>query len=268
MMKIFRLKIALRTMRDNWKISLILTLIFVGIAGMYSAAYPAFEGSLEDMSSSFEGEFAFLRGFEYMTTYPGFLTMELYEIFWILILGMLIGFLAASLISKEIEAKTIDLLMSNPVSRKQLVLEKYVGLIPFILLINVATLLTVYGATVAIGEEVNLGYLVMTHTVSVPYFLAIAGVGLLISVLIDEKMKASIITIAIILGMYIFESISLLLPDYEFMGYISLTHYFVPADILIEGNVDVLGVGVLSLVAILCLIAAMLYFDYRNIVVS
>jgi len=268
MNRMFRLNIAFRTMRDNWKISVILTLLFMGMAGMYSAAYTAFEGSLEDMFGMFEGEFAFLRGFEHMSTYPGFLTMELYEIFWILILGMLIGFLAASLISKEVEAKTIDLLMSNPVSRKQLVLEKYLGLIPFILLVNGATLLTVYGVTVAIGQELNVGYLVMTHAVSVPYFLAIAGIGLVVSVLIDEKMKASMITIAIILGMYIFESISLLLPDYESMGYLSLTHYFIPADILIEGSVDGLGVGVLVLVALICLIVSMVYFDYRNIVVS
>ena len=268
MNRMLRLNIAMRTMKDNWKISLILTLLFMAMASMYCAAYTAFEGSLDDMFGMFEGEFAFLRGFEHMSTYPGFLTMELYEIFWILILGMLLGFLAASLISKEVEAKTIDLLMSNPVSRKQLVLEKYLGLVPFILFINGATMLTIYGVTAAIGEELNVGYLLMTHAVSIPYFLAIASMGLLVSVLIDEKMKASMITIAIIIGMYIFESISLLLPDYESIGYLSLTHYYIPADILIEGHVDIVGVGVLVLVALICLIVSMVYFDYRNIVVS
>ena len=268
MNRIYRLNIALRTMKDSWKISLILTLIFMGMAGMYCAAYTAFEGSLEDMFGMFEGEFAFLRGFEHMSTYPGFLTMELYEIFWILILGMLLGFLAASLISKEVEGKTIELLMSNPVSRKQLVVEKYLGLIPFILLINGATMLTIFGVTAAIGQELNVGYLVMTHVVSVPYFLAIAGMGLLVSVIIDEKMKASMITIALIMGMYIFESISLLLPDYESMGYLSLTHYYIPADILIEGHVDAWGIVVLVLVALICVIVSMVYFDYRNIEVS
>ena len=263
-----RLRIAFQTMKDYWKMSIILSLIFMGIVGMYAGFYPAFKDSLQEMASTLKGEFTFLRGFEYMTSYTGFLNMELYQMFWILILGILIGFLASSLLSKEIEGKTIDLLMSNPVSRKQIILEKYLGLTPFIVLINVVTLFTVYGLTVAIGEKINLGYLIMTHVISVPYFLAIAAIGLLISVIIDEKIKASIITIAIIIGMYIFESISLLIPEYKSMGYVSLTHFYNPADILIKGIVDVYGVVILVIFIVVCLIISMIYFDHKDITVS
>jgi beta-exotoxin I transport system permease protein len=262
------LRIAFQTIKDYWKMSMILTLIFMGIVAMYSGVYPVFKDNLQSMASTLGMKFSFIRGLEYMSTYPGFLNMELYQVFWILILGMLIGFLASSLVSKEIEAKTIDLLMSNPVSRKQIILEKYLGLTPFILLINFATLLTVYGLTIAIGEKINLGYLIMTHAVSVPYFLAIAAVGLLISVIIDEKIKASIITLAIIIGMYIFESISILIPDYKSMGYISLAHFYNPADILIKGIVDVYGVIVLIIFIVICLIISMIYFDHKDIAIS
>jgi len=254
-------------MKDYWKLSLILIGVFIGIVALYSSFFPAFKDSLQEIAGSFKGEFTFLRGFEYMTTYPGFLNMELYQIFWILILGMLIGFLASSLISKEIEGKTIDLLMSNPVSRKQIIVEKYLGLFPFILGINLVTIATVYGLTVAIGEKINLGYLVMTHAVSVPYFLAIAAIGLLISVVIDEKIKAGIITIAIIIGMYIFESISLLIPDYKSLGSISLIHFYNPADILIKGIVDMYGIIILIIFIVICLIISILYFDHRDIAV-
>jgi ABC-2 type transport system permease protein len=255
-------------MKDYWKMSLLLIIIFIGMVGLYSGFYPAFKDSLEDMAGSLKGDFAFLRGFEYMTTYAGFLNMELYQVFWILILGMLVGFLASSLISKEIEGKTIDLLMSNPISRKQIVLEKYLGLIPFIVGINLVTFLAVCGVTIAIGEKINIGYLAMTHAVSIPYFLAIIGVGLVISVMIDEKIKAGIMTIAIIIGMYIFESVSLLIPDYKFVGYVSLTHYYNPADILINGIVDLYGLGVLVICIVVCLVISMMYFDHRDIAVS
>ena len=52
--------------------SIILILIFMGIVAMYSAVYPAFKDSLQDMASSLKGDFTFLRGFEYMTTYRRF----------------------------------------------------------------------------------------------------------------------------------------------------------------------------------------------------
>ena len=212
-------------------------------------------------------QFSFIPGAEDMASYIGFLNVELYQMFWILILGILIGFIAATLISKEIEAKTIDLLMSNPISRKQIVFEKYLGLIPLILIVNFATMLAVYGVTLAINEEINFGYLFMTHVVSIPYFLAVASIGLFVSVIIDEKIKASIIMIAIIVGMFVFRSISLMIPDYEALGAISLTHYYNPYDILKEGNVDAVGVIVLVVVIIECLLAAMFYFDRRNITV-
>lgn len=261
-------KITFQTMKDYRKITLILTLLFMAMAAMYAGVYPAFKDMMADMVEGFREGFSFVPGVERMDTYVGFLNIELYQIFWILILGILIAFIAASIISKEIEAKTIDLFMSNPVSRKQIVFEKYLGLIPLILIVNFATMIAVYGITLAINEEINFGYLFMTHVVSIPYFLAITSIGLLISVIIDEKMKASIIMIAILVGMFVFRSISLMVPDYESMGYISLTHYFNPADILMEGEVDVIGVIVLVVVSIQCLIIAMLYFEHRDIAIS
>jgi len=267
--RILRCKIALQTMKDYQKITIILTLLFMGIAVMYSSMYPAFKDVMADMvESGFAESFAAFRGSEDMASYVGFLNIELYQIFWLLIFGILVGFIAASLISKEIEAKTIDLFMSNPVSRKQIVFEKYLGLIPLILIINFATMITVYGVTLAVNEELNFENLFMTHIISIPYFMAVAGIGLVVSVIINEKMKASIIMIAVLVGMFVFESISLMIPDYESMGLISITHYFNPYDILKLGKVDVVGVIVLFVVIIECLIISMLYFEKCDIAVS
>jgi len=203
-----------------------------------------------------------------MASYIGFLNVELYQMFWLLILGILVGFIAASLVSREVEAKTIDLLMANPISRKQIVFEKFVGLIPMILIINFATYLAVCGVTLAINEEINFSYLLMTHIVSIPYFFAVASMGLLISVIIDEKMKASIVMIAVIVGMFVFRSVSLIVTDYEAIGFLSLTNYFNPYDILKSGTVDAVGVVVLVVVILECLLVSMFIFERRDINVS
>ncbi len=268
---IFRLRIAFQTMKDNKKITIIITLLFMGMAAMYCGMFPSFKGVLEDMIATggaepFEPFFG--PAAADMATYVGFINLELYQIFWVVILGILLGFIAASQISKEIEGKTIDLLMSNPVSRKQIVFEKFIGLIPLILIINFATMLTVIGTTVAIGEDLNLYYLFLTHLASIPYLLAVIGIGLLISVIIDEKMKASIFFIALLMGMYVLESISKIVPDYEGIGYVSITHYFNPYDSLKFGKVDISGVIVLIAVTTVCLIISMLYFEHRDIEVT
>jgi len=266
-----RFRITFQTIKDHQRVTIIITLLFIAMAAMYCGMYPAFKDVLADMAES-GGMEAFSSFFgpaaADMATYVGFVNLELYQIFWMVILGILIGFVSASLISKEIEGKTIDLLMSNPISRKQIVFEKFLGLIPLVLIINFATMLTVVGVTVAIGEDLSFYNLFLTHLASIAYFLAIISIGLLISVIIDEKMKASIFFIVILMGMYVLESISKIIPDYESIGYVSITHYFVSYDTLKLGKFDIAGALVLICITVVCLIISMIYFEHRDIEVT
>ncbi len=262
-------RITVQTIKENWKITAILTLLFMGLTVMYSGMYPSFKDALNEMLDSGLGEsFEFFRGAQYMDSYAGFLNLELYQIFWILILGIIIGFIAASYIAKEIEGKTIDLLLANPIARRQIVIERYLGLIPLLLVINVGTLAAVVGVTYAINEELNMVHLVLTHVVSIPYFLAVAGMGVLISVILDEKMKASIVMIAVLVGMFIFNSISNMVPDYETVGSISLMRYYDPTEILLNGEVDGGGAVVLLVISIVCVLIAIVYFERKDIPVT
>ena len=266
---IFRFKITLQTIKDNWKTTIIITLLFMAMATMYAGMFPSFEGSLmEMMDSEFAEGFNFLPHAEQMHTYIGFLTLELYTMFWLLILAIMLGFVAASSISKEIEGKTIDILMSNPLSRKQIVIEKFIGLIPMFLVINFTTMLAVMGISAALDESLSYGNLLMVHLVSIPYFLAVFSIGILLSVIIDEKMKSSIIMISILVAMFVVNSLSLMAPDYEFMGSFSFLHYFDTFNVLKYGEVDGAGIIVFIAVTLVCLVLAMVYFEKRDIAVT
>ena len=48
------LRIAFQTMKDYWKMSIILIVVFMGIVAMYSAVYPAFKDNLQDMASTLQ----------------------------------------------------------------------------------------------------------------------------------------------------------------------------------------------------------------------
>ncbi|KXA93946.1 hypothetical protein AKJ40_00205 [candidate division MSBL1 archaeon SCGC-AAA259M10] len=258
------LRIAYETVKENLKTTFVLSLIFMGMAAMYAGFYPSFKGNLEELMKNFP-EMGFIRGFESFASYPGFLNAELYQIFWILILAIIFGYISASLISKEIEGKTMDMLLSNPIHRYRIVLEKFLGLLPLILVVNFATMASVYGITLAIGEELEFFNLLTTHIFSIPYFLAITSLGIFVSTIINKKMKASMVVMAVVIGSYIFESVSLLAPDYEKLGLISLTHYFNPAETLVEGSIDIIGTITLIAVTVVFLLMAMVYFERRDI---
>ncbi|MEF8879001.1 MAG: ABC transporter permease subunit [Candidatus Thermoplasmatota archaeon] len=264
--QILRFKIAIQTVYDHWKSTLVLTLLFSGMAAMYSGMYPAFEDMMKDMQQSGAlDQFAFIPGYQDMSTYVGFLNIEMYQIFWVLILGIIIGFIAASLVSKEIEGKTFDLLMSNPLSRKQIIFEKFVGLLPMVLIINLGAMLTIIGSTIAINEQLDFYHLFLTHGVSVLYFLSIISLGLLISTIFDEKMKATIVTMAVVVGMFILDSIAQMIPDYEYIGYLSLKNYYKPYETLKFGDIDVTGLIVFVVFTAIVLIITMFYFEHKDI---
>jgi len=266
--RILRFKITIQTIKDNMKATIIFALLFSAMAAMYSSFYPQFKELLADMANdpNFSNMLVgFTGGSGDFVSYIGFLNLELYSIFFVLILGIIIGFIAATIISKEIESKTMDLLMSNPVSRKQIIIERFLGLVPMILIIDFITMISVYGVSVAIGENMNFLNLFIAHLYAVPYFLAVIGIALLISTIFDEKMKSSIIMIAVLVGMFFIEYMSHFAQDAKSIGLISLTHYFKPYDALKSGVVDANGVIVLLGVTIVTLIISIIYFDKKNI---
>ena len=269
MNSIFRFKIALQTLKEYWKTTLILAILFMVMAALYAGMFPAFEHTLvEMMDTEFLESFNFFPHADQMYTYVGFLTLELYSIFWLVLLAIMFGFIAASSIAKEIEGKTIDLLLSNPVSRKQIVLEKFVGLIPMSIIVNFLTMLVIMGITVALNESINYGNLIIVHLISILYFLAVMSIGVLLSAIIDDKMKSSIFLIAVLVGMFVLNSISLMASDYEVLGFFSFLHYFDTYTVLESGTIDGIGLLVFIAVTVLCLTAAMLYFEKRDIEVT
>jgi ABC-2 type transport system permease protein len=265
---VLKLNIARQTMKDHWKTTIILALLFSGMAVMYAGMFPSFEDMMVDMAQSNEfDQFAFIPGYQDMASYVGFLNIEMYQIFWALILAIILGFIASATVAKEIESKTIDVLMSNPVSRPQIIIEKFIGLLPMLLIINFTAMLVIMGTTIGIGEELDFFYLFLTHLISIPYFLSIMSMGIFISTLVDEKMKASIITMAIVVGMFIFDSIAQLTTDLEWLGSLSLKHYFNSYDTLKFGEIDGGATGILLFVIIAMMIASIWYFDYKDITV-
>lgn len=264
----FRFQIAFQTVKDNWKTTIIFTLLFGAMSTMYSGFYPQFKDFMMTLADDPEMANFFLAfggGSGDVSSFIGFLNLELYSIFFVLILGIIIAFVASSSITKEIESKTIDLLMSNPVSRKQIIFEKFIGLIPMTLIINFFTMIIVLVVSVAINESINVYYLFLAHLYAVPYFLAVISISLLISTFIDEKMKASMFTIAILVGMFFMEYISHFVPDYDKIGLVSLTHFYKPYDTLKFGAIDASDIIVFSAFITICLVIAMIYFEHKDI---
>lgn len=265
------MKIAIHSLKTSWKGILLLNLVFIGLAVMVISIYPTIKESsgIQEYINSFPEAFisVFGRSELDMSIIEGYLNMEFYQWGWVLLLGVYFAFVSSSLISKEIENKTIDMLLSNPVSRGRIVLEKFLGLVPSIILINITMPLVIIGCVAYINETIDVTYLFYTHFASIPYFFAACAIGILFSVIFDEARRANTLVIGTVFAMYIIEALSLLSEKYSAIGKISLSHYYDPGKILIEHDVDIMGTVILFVITAVLLAAAVIYFQRRDIAV-
>ncbi|MCK4433213.1 MAG: ABC transporter permease subunit, partial [Methanomicrobia archaeon] len=154
------MKIAIHSLKNSWKGILLLNLAFIGLTAMVIAIFPTVKESsgIQEYIHSLPEPFLSIFGRSGLdiTILEGFLNMELYQWGWVLLLGVYFAFISSSLISKEIENKTIDMLLSNPVSRGRILLEKFLGLVPSIVLINITTPLVILGCAAYINETIDV----------------------------------------------------------------------------------------------------------------
>lgn len=182
------------------------------------------------LSAAMGGDVAF-------TTVEGFLIIEIYRMTWMLILGAYFAYSSAALIAGEVERGSIEMTLMNPMRRRRVVVEKFVSTVPDSV---VASLLTLVAVVVSLGwidESVDLGNLVLLHSVGAVYLLACSGFGLLISCVVDGEQRAQITAFAGVAVMYIGEAVTRD-TDYDWVGLFAVPRYFDPNSILLDGEVD------------------------------
>ncbi|MFC4553256.1 MULTISPECIES: ABC transporter permease subunit [Halorussus] len=189
-----------------------------------------------------------------LSTIEGFLAVELYQFFWLLMLGIYVAYQAGGLIAGDVERDRMDVLLAAPVSRRSVVVGKFLSLVPGVLALNLIVGAAVYVGVAAIGESVAVADLVMVHLLSVPYLLACGGIGLLLSVLFDEADVAKRGGLGAVFALFLLESISSA-ADLAWLGAISPMRYYDPTTVLVSGEYDwagaaVLLVGTAALVAV------------------
>lgn len=203
-------------------------------------------------------------GIDALGSLEGFLATELYQFGWVLLLGLYFAYAAGGVIAGDVERGRMDMLLSTSVSRDRVVVEKYLGLVPGLMLVNVVVAAVVYVGTLLIGESVAFSDVVAVHALSIPYLLACAGIGLGFSAVTSRESLAQRGAIATVFGLFMIESV-VTDTDFEFLSLLSPTRYYDPTDILVESSYDLLGAVILVEAAVLLVVGSVLWFQRRDI---
>jgi ABC-2 type transport system permease protein len=204
-------------------------------------------------------------GIEALSTVEGFLSAQIFNFVWLLGLGLYFAYTGGGLIAGDIESERMELLLSFPLSRSRLLVEKFASLLLPIVVVNVVTAGVLYALVTAIGESVDATDLFFVHLFSVPYLLVCAGIGVALSVAVDRAAVAERAAVGVVFVLFLVESVVGTSTDFGVLRYLSPTNYYQPTEILVDGSYGITGSGVL-LGAFLCLLAVCLVlFRQRDI---
>ena len=235
------------------------------------ALFPSIETSGADLEAywqslppAMKAAFGASGGAFSLTTMEGFLAVELYQFFWLLLLGIYTAYIAGGLIAGDVERGRLDVLLATPVSRSKVIIEKFLSLVPTLVVLNVIVGAVVYVSVVAIGESVSLSDLVVAHLLSIPYLLACGAIGLLLSVVFDHADVAQRAGLGAIFALFLLDSVASS-ADMGWLGAISPTHYYDPTAILVSSEYDWTGAVVLLAGIVVLVLVSRVIFQRKDI---
>jgi ABC-2 type transport system permease protein len=175
--------------------------------------------------------------------------------------GLIAG---CGLIAGEVENGTIDMMLAQPVRRERYILARFAGVLAVLLVIALACWVGLLAGLTMTDVETSILGLLMACLQMALLGLAVAGVALVISVWTLGTRRSQMIMVGILLVQYVMDLAAKISADLEWLGPLSVFHYFDPADIVRTGAPAGMAIVVLVGVATIGAAAATMLFARRD----
>jgi len=239
-----------------------------GFALVYVFVYPTFADSLgadiDRLMEAYPEALSKAFGVESLASMEGFLASELYTFAWMLLVGLYFGYAGGSLVAADVEHGRIDMLLSLPISRARIVVEKFAALLVPLTALSVVVPAVVWAGTAAVGHPVDAADLLALHLLSIPYLLICGAVGLVASVVFDRASHAERASLGALAGLFFAESL-LTGTDYAAAGAVAPSRYLDPNAVLLDGEYAVGDAALLLAAAGILLALAVGLFRRKDI---
>ncbi|MFD1512745.1 ABC transporter permease subunit [Halomarina rubra] len=201
---------------------------------------------------------------ELIGTIEGFIALELYWFGWLLVLGIYVAYSAASSVAGDIDDDRMDTLLAAPISRGQVLVEKFLALLVPILVVNVVVLVVVYTGTRLVDEPIAAADLVAVHALSIPYLLCCGAFGMLASVVAPRRQVAEGVAAGTLVGTFLLQTLTEG-TDFEWLGAVAPMRYYDPVAVLTASEYDYAGAATLLVAAVVLLGAGQAWFARRDV---
>lgn len=176
--------------------------------------------------------------------------------------------LAGNIIAKESAEKTIEFLLSKPVTRFQIVGQKLLAVIVNLVILNTIIVLSaVAGFQFAESSDVALHTFLLLTIATFLLHLTFASIAFLLSAALRRTRNITSASLGIVLFSYFLNVVSAMSEDLSALKHVSFFRYVDAADIIIKNTMVSAHVVVMLALVIVCLSTAFIYFNRRDIAV-
>jgi ABC-2 type transport system permease protein len=249
----------------------------VGIAGwglmlgffgfLVIALFPQIEGLLEAFGTLLDNPIIkpLIGDVEQFASLEAFLGLKLFTMLPLMI-GVYAVLFALGIVAGEEERGTLDILLSTPTTRTQLIVEKFAALVVAIMAM-LALMLTgmLIGAATMADFPLTLAQLVGALVNVLPITLLMGALTLLLSTVLRSRNTAGAIAAGIIFGSYFVTTLAEMAGGtLEKVKYLSFYQYYNGGTIFLDGINWSSFVGLL-LVGVALFVASLFFFQRRDL---
>lgn len=242
------------------------TAIISFLLGTCVLIYPEMEHQMEDLSGMFAdmGGFSAAFGMDKINfgEFMGFFGVECSNV-----LGLGGAFFAAllgiSALASEEKEKTAEFLLTHPISRTKVVLQKFCAILIQIVILNAVVIIVTLLSAFAIGELPNDNTLALLFAAYLILQIEIAAICFGISAFLSRSGIGSGLGLAALF--YFLNIIANLTKQAKFLKYITPFGYTEGADIIADGRIELKYLSVGILFTIIGIAAAFIKYNQKDI---
>lgn len=176
--------------------------------------------------------------------------------------------LAGNIVAKESAEKTIEFLLSKPVTRYQIIGQKLLAVIMNLFILNAIIIFAALaGFQFAESSDVSLRPFLLLSLATFLLHLTFASLAFLLSSVLRRTRNITSASLGIVLFSYFLHVISAMSDDFTFISNFSFFHYIDAADIILGNELNTKYLIVMISLVIVCLTASFTFFKKKDIAV-
>ncbi|KAB7707244.1 ABC transporter permease subunit [Bacillus aerolatus] len=259
-----------REWKRNRKALIIWSVILGGLIVGLLSMFPQFAEQQESLSKMMEAypesmQKAFGMDELGFGTLMGFYGIEVHMM-TTLLGSIYAAMLASNILAKEENEKTIEFLLSKPITRNQIVAQKLAAVIINLLILNgIAVIASLVGFQFAEGHDVPYKTFALLVIATILLHFTFAAISFMLSSMMRKTRNILSISIAVVIIAYFFNMMSGLSADLDVLKYFSPFNYADAANIINEGAIKALYVAIMAAVILLTVFAAFIVYKKKDI---